>query len=173
MLVELLRCLAKESWKRKRDDGKAKEEKEGTTMDEEVLASLGGITEVVLGVLTIDLEASVPTERINMAPSTLMDIEVVEVASMVDSLTLPIIIEDEEVQMSGLLVFAGSLEPIIDEVAKEEEPIAIGLPMIKATTGVLPTTTDVLRDEVVREAEVLAWRVYQRSRQWLEFSQLL
>lgn len=85
-----------ESWKRKRNDGEVKIEKEGSTTSGEALASMGGVAEVIPKVPVTYPEANIPTERIVVAPTTPMDVKVMEMTLVVVSPTVPTIAKEEE-----------------------------------------------------------------------------
>lgn len=129
-------------------------EKEDVAMGGEVLASLGGIAKVGPRMPATELKVDAPFERIGMASPIMMDVEMVEVALAVALPTLPIIAEEEEVQVTGLLISAMPAQPIITEIAEEEVPITTGLLAIDTMAGALLAIIDALMGKVVGEAKV-------------------
>lgn len=115
-------------------------------------ASLGSIAKEVLEPPTVELEASAQAEGEETTPHALVDVEAmevvvakevevvppalmeVEVVEMTLVIVLPILslIAIKEVQVAELQALALLAMTTIVEVAKEEEPIMVGLPVIEA-----------------------------------------
>lgn len=124
--MELLDGPAKkESWKRNKSDGEAKTEEGGTTTSGKAPAFVEGITEIISRVSTTDPRADISIERIVMAPTALMGIGVMEMTLVITPPAVPIIIVEEEVQVTRSTVSAVPRKPIIIEVVEEKEPIDI------------------------------------------------
>lgn len=82
---------------------------------------------MISGVLTTDLRADILIERAVVALTTPMDIEVTEIAPEVASLIVPIVVEEEEVQVTKPMVSIVPRGPVVAEIAEEKEPIMVDL----------------------------------------------
>lgn len=73
-----------------------------------------------------DPEVDAPTDKIEVAPLNLMDVEMVEAAPAVALPSLLVIVEEEEVQLTRLLVSAVLVELVTSRIVEEEVPISMG-----------------------------------------------
>lgn len=119
-------------------------------MVKEASAPLEGIIEEIPWVPNIDPEIDVLTREMEVAPPIPMDVELAKTTPTVALPTLPIIVEEEEVQ--ELPVLALLVKQANIKVAKKEEPIATSLPVIKAIAKVLLAATKLLIGKMIGEA---------------------
>lgn len=103
---ELIGCPTKKrkTQKRRRDSSEVEAEMMGTVVVSDAPASLESVTEEVPGQPAMEPKVGNPTKKIEVAPPTPMDIEVVEIALEITPLTLPTITKEGKVQPIDLLI---------------------------------------------------------------------